>query len=85
MRYLGAQHGRKVPRSYCGHNYLTAALAMNDDMTAAVEARPAVLQVRPELSLAWMKENPPVTGEFAERVLRWAPQGRDAGAINHTV
>jgi hypothetical protein len=37
-------------------------------MTAAVEARDAALRPRPELSLAWMKENPPLTGEFGERV-----------------
>ena len=56
------------PEHIAGHIYLTAALVMQGEMTTAVEARDALLRLRPELSLAWMKENLPATGEIAERV-----------------
>ena len=51
-----------------GHSVLTAALAMDGDLTAAAEARETLLRLRPEFSLAWMNENQPFTGEIAERV-----------------
>ena len=56
------------PEHIAGHIYLTAALAMQGEMTAAAKAREALLRLRPELSLAWMRENLPPTGELAERI-----------------
>ncbi len=51
-----------------GHSYLTAALAMQGDLTAAAAARDTLLRLRPEYSLTWMTENQPLTGEMAERL-----------------
>jgi adenylate cyclase len=56
------------PEHIAGHIYLTAALAMQGEMTAAAGAREALLRLRPELSVAWMRQNLPPTGELAERV-----------------
>jgi adenylate cyclase len=58
----------KSPEWVPGHSVLTAALAMEGDLTAAAEARETLLRLRPEFSLAWMNENQPFTGEIAERV-----------------
>jgi TolB-like protein/cytochrome c-type biogenesis protein CcmH/NrfG len=58
----------KSPGHITGHSYLTAALAMEGDLTAAAEARGALLRLRPEFSLAWLTENNPSTGELAERL-----------------
>jgi adenylate cyclase len=58
----------KSPEIVPGHFFLTAALAMAGDLTAAAEARAALLRLRPEMSLAWMREMTPMTGELAERV-----------------
>jgi tetratricopeptide (TPR) repeat protein len=51
------------------HVLLTASLVLQGEMTAAVEARDALLRVRPEFSWTWIKENipVPVTGERGER------------------
>jgi TolB-like protein/class 3 adenylate cyclase/tetratricopeptide (TPR) repeat protein len=59
----------KSPGYLAGHIFLTAALALEGDLTAAAEARDTLVRVRPEFSLAWMTENLPVpiTGEMAER------------------
>jgi len=59
----------KSPGYLAGHIFLTAALALEGDVTAAAEARDTLVRVRPEFSLAWMTENLPVpiTGEMAER------------------
>jgi adenylate cyclase len=51
-----------------GHQYLTAALAMEGDLAAAAEARGTLLRLRPGFSLTWMAENLPFTGEMAERM-----------------
>jgi tetratricopeptide (TPR) repeat protein len=56
------------PEHIAGHIYLTAALAMQGEMTAAADARVVLLRLRPELSLAWMRQNLPPTGELAERI-----------------
>jgi adenylate cyclase len=58
----------KSPEIVPGHFFLTAALAMAGDLTAAAEARATLLRLRPEMSLAWMREMTPMTGELAERV-----------------
>jgi hypothetical protein len=52
------------------HTYLTASLVLQGEMTAAVEARDALLHVRQEFSLLWMKENlpTPVSGERGRRL-----------------
>ena len=59
----------KSPGYLAGHIFLTAALALEGDLTAAAEARDTLVRLRPEFSLAWMTENLPVaiTGEMAER------------------
>jgi adenylate cyclase len=51
-----------------GHFFLAAALAMQGELTAASEAREALLVLRPEFSLAWMTENLPPTGELNKRL-----------------
>jgi adenylate cyclase len=58
----------KSPEIVPGHFYLTAALAMAGDLTAAVEARDTLLRLHPGFSLTRMTENTPVTGELAERL-----------------
>ena len=58
----------KSPEWGAGHNYLTAALAMAGDLTAAAEARDTLLRLQPKFSLAWMTETNPSTGELAERL-----------------
>ena len=58
----------KSPGHIAGHFFLTAALAMEGDLTAAAEARGTLLRLRPEFSLTWMTENQPLTGELAERL-----------------
>ena len=52
------------------HTFLTAALVLRGDMTAAAEARDALLRLRPGFSLTWMKENTPIpiSGEQSERL-----------------
>ena len=56
------------PEHLAGHIYLTAALAMLGEMTEATDALAPLLRLRPELSLAWMRENLPPTGKLAERI-----------------
>ncbi len=56
------------PEWLAGHAVLTAALAMEGDLTAAAEARDTLLRLRPGYSLTRMTENSPVTGELAERL-----------------
>ena len=56
------------PEHLAGHIYLTAALAMLGEMTEATDALAPLLRLRPELSLAWMRQNLPPTGELAERI-----------------
>jgi hypothetical protein len=57
----------KSPGHVPGHAFLTAALAMEGDLTAAAEARGTLLRLHPEYSLTWMNENQPLTGEMTER------------------
>src|SRR5262249_9062983 len=56
------------PEHSAGHLYLAAALAMQDELTAAAEALAALLRLRPELSLAWMRQNLPPAGDLGERL-----------------
>jgi adenylate cyclase len=58
----------KSPEIIPGHFFLTAALAMEGDMTAAAEARDTLLRLLPDYSLTWVTQNSPVTGELAERL-----------------
>jgi adenylate cyclase len=57
----------KNPEETRGYSFLTAALAMQGDMTAAADARDTLLRLQPEFSLAWMAENLPNAGEVTER------------------
>jgi hypothetical protein len=41
---------------------------MQGEMTEATDALVPLLRLRPELSLAWMRQNLPPTGELAERI-----------------
>ena len=52
------------------HVFLTAALVLRGDMTAAEEAKDALLRLRPGFSLTWMKENLPIqiSGELSDRL-----------------
>jgi hypothetical protein len=56
------------PEHLSGHIYLAAVLAMQGELTAAMQARDTLLRLRPEFSLTWMTENLPPTGELAERL-----------------
>jgi hypothetical protein len=47
---------------------MTAALAMQGELAAAVEARDTLIRLTPGFSLAWMAENQLATGELAERL-----------------
>jgi adenylate cyclase len=58
----------KSPEHLAGHFYLTAALAMGGELTAAAEARDTLIRIRPEFSLTLMNANLPATGELAERL-----------------
>jgi len=58
----------KSPGHLVGHQFLTAALAMEGDLTAAAEARGTLLRLEPEFSLTRMNENASQTGELAERL-----------------
>ena len=58
----------KSPGHPAGHVFLIAALAIVGDLTAAAEARDTLLCMRPGVSLAWMTENLPFTGELQERL-----------------
>ncbi len=60
----------KGPGHLGPHTFLTAALVLCGDMTAAAEAKDALLRLRPAFSLTWMKENMPIpmTGELGERI-----------------
>jgi tetratricopeptide (TPR) repeat protein len=58
----------KSPGHIGGHMFLTAALAMVGNLTAAVAARDTLFRLRSEFSLTWMIENMPPTGEMAERL-----------------
>ena len=58
----------KSPEIVPGHFFLTAALAMAGDLTAAAEARGTLLRLRPDFSLTWMAENQAPTGEMADRI-----------------
>jgi adenylate cyclase len=58
----------KSPQWVAGHMQLTAALAMLDDATGAAEACTALFRVRPDFSLAWMKQNLPPSGELFQRI-----------------
>jgi adenylate cyclase len=51
------------------HHLLVAAEALRGDREAAAEALPALLRLRPDLSLAWLKKNMTFAGEIGERVL----------------
>jgi TolB-like protein/cytochrome c-type biogenesis protein CcmH/NrfG len=58
----------KSPENVPGHAFLTAALALQGDVSAAVEARDTLLRLWPEYSLTWMNENQVATGEEAARL-----------------
>ena len=56
------------PEHLGGYHYLAATLAAQGEVGEAAKVRDALLRLRPEMSLAWIKVNLPPTGEFAERV-----------------
>ena len=58
----------KSPEWLAGHSFLTAALAMEGDLTAAAEARDTLLRLRPDYSLTWVTQNQAFTGELANRL-----------------
>ena len=58
----------KSPELLPGHSVLTAALAMEGDLTAAAEARDTLLRLRPDYSLPWVTQNQAFTGELANRL-----------------
>ena len=65
---MGEKYDREKSGVARGTLLLTAALAMEGDLTPAAEARGTLLRLQPEFSLTWMTENTPQTGELAERL-----------------
>jgi tetratricopeptide (TPR) repeat protein len=59
----------RYPEYLPGHSLLVAASAMTGDTEAAAEALGALLRLRPNYSLAWARENVPLTGGTLERSL----------------
>jgi adenylate cyclase len=59
----------RYPEYLAGHSLLVAASAMTGDTEAAAEALGALLRLRPNYSLAWARENVPLTGGTLERSL----------------
>jgi hypothetical protein len=51
------------------HHVLVAAAAMQEDREATTEASGAVLRLQPDLTLAWVNEKTPYTGEILGRFL----------------
>ena len=51
------------------HHLLVAAAAMQEDREATTEALGTVLRLQPDLTLAWVSENTPYTGEILGRFL----------------
>ena len=60
----------RYPEYLPAHYVLVAAHAMKGDLTAASEALAALLQLRPEFSLAWIQQIMPWTGEIGERLVQ---------------
>ena len=58
----------KNPGHIAGHSLVTAALAMEGDLTAASEARDTLLRLHAGYSLTWMRQNQPFSGETADRL-----------------
>ena len=58
----------KFPEDMRSFFLQASAMAMQGDLAAAGEARKTLLHLRPDFSLAWMKENLPPTGELGERL-----------------
>jgi tetratricopeptide (TPR) repeat protein len=58
----------KAPGHIGAHMIMTAALALQGNLTAAIEARNSLFRIRPEFSLAWMSENLPPSGDLKERL-----------------
>jgi hypothetical protein len=59
----------KYPEALGVHIHLVAALAMQGPHDAAAEALAELLRVRPDFSLAWVRDNIPHIGEIRERLL----------------
>jgi TolB-like protein/tetratricopeptide (TPR) repeat protein len=58
----------KNPGHIAGHSFVTAALAMEGNLTAASEARDTLLRLHAGYSLTWMRENQPFSSEMADRL-----------------
>lgn len=56
------------PEHIVGHMFLTAALSMQGEVTAAAEARGELFWVLPQFSLRWMTQNLPFAEEVADRL-----------------
>jgi hypothetical protein len=56
------------PGHIAGHSFVTAALAMEGNLTAASEARETLLRLHAGYSLTWMRENQPFSSEMADRL-----------------
>ena len=66
----------RYPEYLPAHYVLIAAMAMKGDVEAASEALTTLLQLRPEFSLAWLREIMPWTGEISERLIEgWRKAG----------
>jgi TolB-like protein len=58
----------KFPEDMRAFFLQSSASAMQGDLAAAGAARDALLRLRPQFSLYWMKENLPWTGDLGERL-----------------
>jgi adenylate cyclase len=70
----------RYPEYLPAHYVLVAANAMKGDLKAASEALATLLRLRPEFSLAWIREIMPWTGEISERLVEgWRLAGVTPG------
>jgi TolB-like protein/class 3 adenylate cyclase/tetratricopeptide (TPR) repeat protein len=66
----------RYPEYLPAHFVLIAALATANDMVAATEAVTAVIKLKPDFSMAWLRENMPWGGEIGARLLEgWQRAG----------
>jgi hypothetical protein len=66
----------RYPEYFPAHYVMIAALAIAGDVTAAAEALGILLRLKPDLSMAWLYENMPWTGDIGARLLEgWRKAG----------
>jgi adenylate cyclase len=57
------------PRFFSPYRFVVAVAVINGDVSAATEALSTLRSLVPDYSLAWERENTPISGEVGERLL----------------